>query len=259
VFLADGTYIHHMKRRWHNRNATQGLSIVKDPKWIIFAMWQDFPKTKAARKLRLGTFGCVYLVEEYLASLIVKDFAQANSELKTSNLAAKSFNPGTNPRHSAKLLPINLIIKLTKPIPPFRVLINPNTQTRTGTNKHAKALMINLHLTSLPAQDIRPLLASMHLTHMHPLLARSSIRHHDRTAPSLIPRSISYPPDTSRVVEVVLLEPVCVELPGESEVRESTAAGGTKGLLVAFGIDAIEVAVKDARIAVEAEEDEGVG
>ena len=51
---------------------------------------------------------------------------------------------------------------------------------------------------------------------------------------------------------------VCVELSSQSQFGQGAAARRAESLLVAFGIDAVEVAVEDAGVAVIAEKDEGV-
>jgi hypothetical protein len=73
--------------------------------------------------------------------------------------------------------------------------------------------MINLHLPFLPPKNICPLLTSMNLPDMHLLLSRPGIGHHDSTAEPAIPSPVSYPPNTGRKVEIILLHAVGVQLP----------------------------------------------
>lgn len=92
----------------------------------------------------------------------------------------------------------------------------------------------------------------MHLSNMHSLLSRPRITQYHRTSEPTIPSPVSDPADTGRVVEIILLYTISVEFAGESEVGEGAAAGGWEGVLA---FDAVEIAVEEARVAVEAEED----
>lgn len=90
---------------------------------------------------------------------------------------------------------------------------------------------------------------------MHPLLSRPGIAQHNGTAELPIPRAVPHPADAGRKVKIIPLHAIGIEFARESKVRQRAATGWREGVLA---FDAVQVAVEEAGVAVDAEEDERV-
>lgn len=148
---------------------------------------------------------------------------------------------------------------LPKLLPALGIFVHENAHAALPTNKLAKPVLPDLNLPVTPAEHVRPLLTSMHLANMHPLGTRAGIGQDDGAPEAAVPGAVAHEAQARRVVEVVGLLAVGVELAGEGELGEGAAARGREGLLLALGVDAVQVAVPDAGVARVAEEDERVG
>lgn len=72
----------------------------------------------------------------------------------------------------------------------------------------------------------------------------------------MIPGPLSRPANTLGVIKVIVLVAISVELTGEDQVGDFTAAGGRKRV-VAF--DTVDVAVEDTGVAGLAEKNQAIG
>jgi hypothetical protein len=159
-----------------------------------------------------------------------------------------------NPTHLRLL--VNIRSKLHRELlPPLSIRTHPHSNTRTRTLEQPVPLVINLDLALLPAQQIRPLLARMHLADGHPDLARARVTHDAGQARLAIPRAAAHKANAVCVVEVVVLVAVGVELAGKNQIRQLAAARGP-GLVLA--LEAVQVAVEGARVALRAQQDQRV-
>jgi hypothetical protein len=159
-----------------------------------------------------------------------------------------------NPTHLRLL--VNIRIKLRRELlPPLSIRTHPHGNTRPRTLEQPVPLVINLDLALLPAQQIRPLLARMHLADGHPDLARARITHDTRQPGLAIPRAAAHKANAVCVVEVVLLVAVGVELAGKNQIRQLAAARGP-GLVLA--LEPVQVAVEGTRVALRAQQDQRV-
>lgn len=148
---------------------------------------------------------------------------------------------------------------LPKLLTSFSVLVHKHTHTALPTDELTKPILSNLNLLVAPAKHVRPLLASVHLADVHPLRPGAGVRQDDGAAEAAVPGAVAHEPQACRVVEVVGLLAVGVELAREGELGQGAAARGGEGLLLAFRVDAVQVAVPDAGVPRVAEEDERVG
>ena len=129
------------------------------------------------------------------------------------------------------------------------MLIDPDTHTCSRANEITISIVTDDYLALLPTKYVRPNLTSMHLSDVHSLLARASIGHDHGAAEPSIPGPVSNPTDASCIIEIILLDPVRVELTGEGEVWKRTSTRRWEWVLA---FDAIEIAVKEAWVAIEA-------
>lgn len=141
----------------------------------------------------------------------------------------------------------------------FSVLVHKDAHATLPTDELTEPILPNLNLPVAPSEHVRPLLAGVHLTDMHPLRPGAGVGHDDGAAEAAVPRAVAHEAQARRVVEVVGLLAVGVELAREGELGQRAAARGREGLLLALRVDAVQVAIPDAGVARVAEEDEGVG
>lgn len=118
------------------------------------------------------------------------------------------------------------------------------------------SLIVNRHLGWLPTKHITPNLSLMHLSHKHSPLSRSRVAHDYRTPVRLVPSTAAHPTHTIGFFKVVILFAIGIEFACERQVSKFVSASSWFRM---GPLRAVEVAVEKAWIAIDAEEDEGVG
>lgn len=81
--------------------------------------------------------------------------------------------------HSSLAVDIGVEVQLVDLLPQLRILLDPDTDTGAGAHEDTEAIILDLDLISLPAEDIGPDLALVILTDKHALLAGAGITQHD--------------------------------------------------------------------------------
>ncbi len=141
-------------------------------------------------------------------------------------------------------------------IPPFGVLIDPDRHTGAGTHELAIPFVVNLDLVRLPAQHVGPDFPGMLLADGHPLLAGRGIRQHARQAGPAIMRASAHEAQAIRVVvKVIVLLAVREQLPRKHQMRQFPS---TRRRLRVLAFDPVQIAIKDARVTLVAQQDQGV-
>lgn len=148
---------------------------------------------------------------------------------------------------------------LSKLLPAFSVLVHKDADTALAADELSKSVLPNLDLPVAPPKHVSPLLPGVHLANMHTLGAGAGIGQDDGTPEASVPGAVAHEAEARRVVEVIGLLAVGVELAREYQLGQAAAARGREGLLLALGVDAVQIPVPDAGVARVAEEDERVG
>lgn len=172
------------------------------------------------------------------------------SSMSTSDLESKKVVS------SCSGIDVGIESQLIDLLPSFGVLVDPNTNTRARTHELAEPLIINLDLVRLPAQDIRPQLANMFFADKHLLLARGSIgQDTSQTIFAIMGATPHKAQAICIVIKVIVLVTVGEQLARQNQLGQFAATRRRLGMLA---LDAVEVAVKDTRIALVAQQNKRV-